>query len=303
MGALQWFRLYHRIIDDEKIRLLAFEDRWHFVALCCLKADGLLDEADSQVKWRKIAVKMGVQARELDEIRRRLAEVDLVDEDMVPTAWDDLQYRSDTSTDRVKRFREKQKKNKDETPRNVSVTPQEAETDTEATLSSVASAPPPDELDQLQAKLLDAVGEGNIHPHGALDLSAILGLTAAGVDLETDILPTIRARASRLTRPVRSWAYFTDAIRDAYNRRIEAGQGLSKPKVSTIKPDPEMTPEELRAAWAKRLNFGRMQRQWFPFWGPMPGQPGCTCPPDLLEPKDGQHPDGSPWDIRKIEAA
>lgn len=167
---------------------------------------------------------------------------------------------------------------------------------------SAAAREKPD-LDILTGKLLEAVGEGNIHPHGALDLSAILGLTAAGVDLETDILPTIRARASRLTRPVRSWAYFTDAIRDAYNRRIAAGQGLAKPKVSTIKPDAEMTPEELRAAWVKRLNFGRMQRQWFPFWGPMPGQPGCTCPTDLLEPKDGQHPDGSPWDIRKIEAA
>lgn len=159
------------------------------------------------------------------------------------------------------------------------------------------------DLDELQDRLLDAVGEGNIHPHGALDLSAILGLTAAGADLETDILPTIRARAARLTRPARSWAYFTDAIRDAYNRRIEAGQGLAKPKVSTIKPDAEMTPDELRAAWAKRLNFGRMQRQWFPFWGPMPGQPGCTCPADLLEPKDGQHPDGTSWDIRRIEAA
>lgn len=173
----------------------------------------------------------------------------------------------------------------------------------EPSVEPSAAAREKSDIDVLTGKLLDAVGEGNIHPHGALDLSAILGLTAAGVDLETDILPTIRARASRLTRPVRSWAYFTDAIRDAYTRRIEAGQGLSKPKVSTIKPDAEMTPEELRAAWAKRLNFGRMQRQWFPFWGPMPGQAGCTCPPDLLEPKDGQHPDGSPWDIRKIEAA
>lgn len=158
-------------------------------------------------------------------------------------------------------------------------------------------------MDDLRERLVEAVGEGNIQPHGCIDLSAILGLIAAGVDLETDILPTIRARTTKLRRPVGSWAYFTEAIRDAYNRRIEAGQGISKPKVSTIKADAEMTPEELRAAWVKRLNFGRMQRQWFPFWGAMPGQPGCTCPTDLIEPKDGQHPDGSPWDLRRIEAA
>ena len=79
MSSLPWFRLYHRIIDDEKLRLLAFEDRWHFVALCCLKADGLLDEERGPLWERKVAVKLGVQLRELDEISRRLHEVGLID--------------------------------------------------------------------------------------------------------------------------------------------------------------------------------------------------------------------------------
>lgn len=131
MSNLQWFRLYHRIIDDEKVRLIAFEDRWHFIAVCCLKADGLLDEPESSIKWRKVAVKMGIQLRELDEIKRRLFEVGLVDEDMQPTAWDDLQYRSDTSTDRVRKYREKTKTSPNETARNVSVTVQETDTEAE----------------------------------------------------------------------------------------------------------------------------------------------------------------------------
>lgn len=131
-GKLQWFRLYHRIVDDEKIRLLAFEDRWHFIAVCCLKADGLLDEPDSQLKERKLAVKLGVQTRELEEIRRRLFEVGLIDENMHPTAWDELQYRSDISTDRVRKFREKTKSKQSKRPRNVSVTAQETEAETEA---------------------------------------------------------------------------------------------------------------------------------------------------------------------------
>ena len=90
MSKMQWFRLYSRIIDDEKLRLLAFEDRWHFVALCCLKSDGLLDEPDTDLRTRRIAVKLGVQVRELDEISRRLREVELIDEGMNPLAWDDL---------------------------------------------------------------------------------------------------------------------------------------------------------------------------------------------------------------------
>jgi hypothetical protein len=128
---MQWFRLYHRIIDDEKLRLLAFEDRWHFVALCCLKGDGWLDEPDDSLRQRKIAVKLGVQVRELEEIGRRLQEVGLIDESLSPVAWDELQYRSDNSSERVKKYREKQKRNASKRVSNVSVTVQDTDTDTD----------------------------------------------------------------------------------------------------------------------------------------------------------------------------
>lgn len=129
--TMHWFRLYHRIIDDEKLRLLAFEDRWHFVALCCLKGDGLIDEPDDSLRQRKIAVKLGVQVRELEEIGRRLQEVGLIDEKLSPVSWDELQYRSDNSNERVKKYREKQKLAKMKRSSNVSVTVQELDTDTD----------------------------------------------------------------------------------------------------------------------------------------------------------------------------
>jgi hypothetical protein len=132
---MHWFRLYSRIIDDEKLRLLAFEDRWHFVALCCLKSTGLLDEPDSELKQRRVAVKLGVQLRELDEISRRLQAVSLIDGHLNPLAWDELQYRSDNSTERVKEWRKRQQKqrgNKVQRFSNVSATAQELDTDTEA---------------------------------------------------------------------------------------------------------------------------------------------------------------------------
>lgn len=106
---MQWFRLYSRMVDDDKLKLLAFEDRWHFVALCCLKSEGLLDEAVSDLRDRRIAVRLGVQLRELEEIGRRLREVELVDEALSPLAWDDLQFRSDSSRDRVQKYREARK--------------------------------------------------------------------------------------------------------------------------------------------------------------------------------------------------
>jgi len=129
---MQWFRAYAGIIDDDKLRLLAFEDRWHFVALCALKCSGLLDEPQGQLRDRKIAVKMGVQVRELEEISRRLNEVGLVDENLNPQKWNDLQYQSDNSTERVKKYREKQRCNGKQRLGNVSVTAQETDTETES---------------------------------------------------------------------------------------------------------------------------------------------------------------------------
>ena len=145
MTGLPWFRAYSRMIDDDKLRLLAFEDRWHFVALCCLKCDTLLDEPVSDVRQRRIAVRLGVQVRELEEIGRRLAEVGLVDDDLNPLAWDALQFKTDKSTDRVREWRKRQQKqprNKAKRCSNVSVTAQDTETETDITPKGVCADKP-----------------------------------------------------------------------------------------------------------------------------------------------------------------
>lgn len=132
----QWFRAYTEMVDDEKLRLLAFEDRWHFVALLCCKAAGILDDgAEPELLRRKVAVKLGVQLRELEEIARRLAEVELIEQDSLqPINWADRQYESDSSAERTRRYREKLKKQQvTEVQRHcdVTVTPQETDTETD----------------------------------------------------------------------------------------------------------------------------------------------------------------------------
>lgn len=42
MSNMPRFRAYTEMVDDEKLRLLAFEDRWHYVALLCLKGQGVI---------------------------------------------------------------------------------------------------------------------------------------------------------------------------------------------------------------------------------------------------------------------
>lgn len=163
MSGFKWFRAYAGIVDDDKLRLLAFEDRWHFVALCALKCSGLLDEPDGQLRNRKIAVKLGVQVRELEEIARRLQEVGLIDEHLNPSKWDDLQFRSDTSTDRVKKYREKQHRNGVKRFSNVSVTCQETETETDISSNEDSSAGadrPPTKKEILEAWEMRMVPQG-----------------------------------------------------------------------------------------------------------------------------------------------
>jgi len=143
-----WFRAYTEMVDDEKLRLLAFEDRWHFVALLCCKSGGILDDgSEPELLRRKLAVKLGVQSRELDEIARRLAEVGLVDFDTLqPLNWGSRQFESDSSAERTKRYRENLKKQEvKDTKRHcdVTVTPPETdtETDTEADKKKIGAKP------------------------------------------------------------------------------------------------------------------------------------------------------------------
>ena len=123
---MPWFRMYSECVDDEKLRLLAFEDRWHFVAILCCKASGIIDEAGPLLR-RKVAVKLGLDTAALDEAIRRLSEVELIDkETLQPLAWARRQFKSDDSTERVRAYRERMKRDG-----NVSETAQETDTDTD----------------------------------------------------------------------------------------------------------------------------------------------------------------------------
>jgi hypothetical protein len=112
--GLPWFRLYGETVDDAKLRLLAFEDRWHYIAILCCKAQGILDETKPDMLDRMVGAKLGLAARELDEARRRLIEVGLISLNWQPSGWERRQYVSDTSNERVRRHREKLKAQSEE---------------------------------------------------------------------------------------------------------------------------------------------------------------------------------------------
>ena len=116
--------MYAEAIDDGQLRILAFEDRWHFVALLCLKAQGVLDEPDETLRKQAMCIKLGLDSTELETVMKRLISVRLVSSDYQPINWGKRQFISDSSTNRVRAFRKRF--------RNVPETHQSrAETDTE----------------------------------------------------------------------------------------------------------------------------------------------------------------------------
>lgn len=100
-------------IDDEKLKLLAFEDRWHYVAVLCMKRKGMLDVDEAEpLRDRKVGVKLGLGDRERDEVRRRLIEVNLIDEQWQPKGWARRQFVSDadpTATQRKQKQRDRER--------------------------------------------------------------------------------------------------------------------------------------------------------------------------------------------------
>jgi len=142
-----------------------------------------------------------------------------------------------------------------------------------------------DDLDRLSERLCDAA-DGKMQPHSALVTGPILEMLAQGVDLETDVLPAIKATAARLSHPVKL-TYFVGPIRDAYAKRIEAGRGLAKQQAPAVKRQEDMTEEEQRVRWGKFLNLARGSGIWFTWLnGPPPGHDGCRVPEDMIEPRD-----------------
>jgi hypothetical protein len=128
MGAVlsRWFRFYDDAINDPKILRLSDRMRWAWVSMLCLasKNNGAIPRHD-------IAISLRVTPKAAEGIVAYLVEHNLLDDlgDVVsPHNWAGRQYKSDVSTERVKRFRKRNE--------TVSETPPDTDTDTDTDTES-----------------------------------------------------------------------------------------------------------------------------------------------------------------------
>ena len=125
--SLQWFRFYHEVLDDPKVQNLPPEDFKFWVNLLCLvcRRNGKIPDL------KEISFGLRVPENACRTVLERLSNAGLIDTrnggpngvHYAVHSWEKRQYKSDTSTDRVKRFRERY--------RNVSVTANETPPDTD----------------------------------------------------------------------------------------------------------------------------------------------------------------------------
>lgn len=141
--SVDWFKLHNDIIHDPKIRALAFEDRWHFVALMVLMNDGTLAEPPS-IRDELVEVCLGLHGVDLENLKKRLCRLRLISDDWKPLNWDRRQQPKDkTAAERMRKYRESLNKRKgnDDVTRNVTEQLRTEEEVEEEKEKNVANAP------------------------------------------------------------------------------------------------------------------------------------------------------------------
>lgn len=134
-----WFRMYAEVLNDPKAQRLPGETFKGWVNVLCIAAqnDGALPSDED------IAFALRIDARKAVKLMNDLRDAGLIDVSETgrkPHNWNGRQYKSDVSTDRVKRFRErstKRFKNGDETS---GETAPDTDTETDVSLANANDA-------------------------------------------------------------------------------------------------------------------------------------------------------------------
>lgn len=139
--GMAWFRLYAEFASDPVVQSAAFEDQRHFVVLMCLKCSGVLDRPISQANRERIIFRgLGLDEIKAGEAKKRLMDIGLIDKNWQPCAWDKRQYKSDSSAERTRKYREN-KESSTVTETSLQRHGDAPETDTEAETETTPKPP------------------------------------------------------------------------------------------------------------------------------------------------------------------
>lgn len=211
-----WFRFYDDAINDPKILKLPEASRWHWTALLCIasKNDGVLPAIED------VALMLRVKPSTAAAIIAQMKSAGLLDFDgskYAPHNWSGRQYKSDVSTERVKRFRKRE--------RNVSETPPEADTD-QIQNRTEADARDPD------AKRLGDFCQAIVSAYTEANSPTLPDTSRAGLWLTQGYEPEICLAVIReivRKKPNAGLAYFDRPIKEAHESKAPKRVSITPP--------------------------------------------------------------------------
>lgn len=125
---MKWFRFYSDAINNPKVQSLPPELFKFWVNLLCVtsQCDGVLPSQ------HEIAFYLRMSQEQVGIFLNQLIDCQLIDDgaDLKPHNWEERQYKSDTSAERTKKYRENKKKKSDKKC-DVTVTPPDTDTDSD----------------------------------------------------------------------------------------------------------------------------------------------------------------------------
>jgi len=203
-----WFRMYHEFSTDPKVQMMSEADQRRLVMLFCIRCSNGDVTLHETFKDEQIAFQLRISDEEWLKTKDVFIEKGFVDEDLNVLHWDSRQFISDSSAERVRRHREKNKKEANKTtkrPCNVTVTPPDTDTDTEKDISTTSGT---SEISQKDAKISRDDVRLKI-PYEKI------------VDLYHEILPELQ-RVEKLTKERKGFIrqrWITDEMSDLANWR------------------------------------------------------------------------------------
>jgi hypothetical protein len=249
-----WFRMYETVLDDPKVQRLPGDTFKGWVNLLCLakRHDGVLPEIGDIAFALRLSE---TEVRLLLETLMRAGLIDDGDAGLTPHNWGGRQYLSDVSTDRVKRFRERER-NVSET---VVETPPETETETEQNREIDSAID--DEFGVWYAAYPRKQGRGQaIKAYRQARKKADAAVLLAGIE-----------RYKKLKPAYADWRMPATWLN---------GEGwLDQPDAKANGTAPELSGDAL---WRWRVEGYVKRKFWKPDWGSLPG-PGCSAPPAILQ--------------------
>ena len=120
--ANSWFRLYAEFATDPKVQRLSETDQRRFIMLLCLRCSN----GDETLQDDDVTFQLRISIEEWLSTKEVLLSKCLITADNKPTAWNKRQFASDSSTARVRDYRDSKKQQC-----NVSETAPDTESDTD----------------------------------------------------------------------------------------------------------------------------------------------------------------------------